>query len=388
MRERITAHCLKRFAMARPDGRRPGRQQGGGSMSRRAFPVCSATAGTRARTILLAAALLLLGTLPAQAQRDRVNPVSGGPATGTITSVSPTEVVIEVRGSARRFAVNEIASVSFTEDPNELGTARTRALAGQYEEALTLLNRIPADSLRRDLVRADWEYYRAYSLANMSLAGGGDKNAAAKSLIDFLAARPQSHHHFSATELVGRVAFAMNRHSSASDYFQKLAAAPWPETRIRAQVLQARSLVAQQKFDEALQQYDAVIANPIDTVEANREKVLARIGRAECLAETGKPDEGQGIVESVIRDNDAQDGRLFARAYNTLGICHLRADRPKEALLAFLHVDLLFPNNPEEHAQALYHLGQLWTTVGKSDRAVAARSLLKSRYSGTSWASK
>lgn len=330
--------------------------------------------------------LLLAST--ATAQRDRVNPLSGSSVVGTITKVSPTEIEIDVRGSTRRFAVNEVASVSFTDDPAELGTARTRALAGQYEDALSLLSRIPADSLRREMVRVDWEFYRAYCQAKMSLAGGGDKGGAAKAMIDFLSAHPQSLHYFTASQLVGQLAFAMNRYPAANEYYQKLASAPWPEYQMRAHVLHARSLAAQNKHEEALSRYDAVIASPVDTVEANRKKTLAQVGRAESLAEMGKPDEGREIVEGILRDHDAQDAALFARAYNTLGICHLRADRPKEALLAFLHVDLLFPNEPDEHAQALYHLGQLWTTVGKSDRAVAARSLLKSRYAGTSWAAK
>jgi tetratricopeptide (TPR) repeat protein len=337
---------------------------------------------------LIAVGVALGLALPAAAQRDRVNPVQGTPATGTITKVSPTEIEIDVRGNARRFSVNEVASVTFTDEPNELGTARTRALAGQYEEALALLNRIPANSLRGDLVRADWEFYRGLCQAKLSLSGGGDKAAAAKAMVDFLNAHSQSHHYFTASEVVGQLAFAMSRYPAASEYYQKMAKAPWPETQLRAQVLFARALAAQGKFEEALQRYDEVIANPVDSVEANRKKILAQVGRAECLAEMGKPQEGQELVEQIIRDQDAQDTALFARAYNTLGICHLRAERPKDALLAFLHVDLLFAGEPEEHAQALYHLGQLWTTVGKSDRAVAARSLLKSRYAGTSWAAK
>lgn len=337
---------------------------------------------------LCGCALWLFASGSAQAQRDQIDPVTGPQLTGTITKVSPTEVEIDARGGVKQVAVNEIESISFTDEPMDLRTGRNRALAGQLEDGLALLGRIPAESLSSDLVKADLEFYRAYCQARLSLTGGGDKNAAAKALIDFVNARPQSFHYFEACQLIGDLAFAMGRFSAAMEYYQRIAKAPWPEYQMRARVLEARALVAQSQFAEALQRYDDVLKMPLDTAAATREKLLAQIGRAVCLAETGKPDEAQQIVEGIIRDNDPQDAVLFARAYNALGLAHLKAQRSKDALLAYLHVDLLFNSDADAHAEALYQLGQLWTTVGQSERAVEARSLLKSRYAGSPWAAK
>ena len=77
---------------------------------------------------------------------------------------------------------------------------------------------------------------------------------------------------------------------------------------------------------------------------------------------------------------------LYARAYNnTLGNCLLKADRKKEALLAFLHVDQLYANHPLAHAEALKNLVALWSELGNPQRSAEAQQMLKARYGNTRW---
>ena len=77
---------------------------------------------------------------------------------------------------------------------------------------------------------------------------------------------------------------------------------------------------------------------------------------------------------------------LFARAYNALGRCYMKQNKPKDAVLALLHTDVLFYADADAHAEALYYLSKLWSDINKSDRAVAARSTLRERYAGSIWA--
>jgi hypothetical protein len=65
-----------------------------------------------------------------------------------------------------------------------------------------------------------------------------------------------------------------------------------------------------------------------------------------------------------------------------------KAGRTKEALLAFLHVDVLYFTTPEAHAEALANLAELWEEVQKPERAVKARQVLQERYGSSPWAKK
>ena len=67
-------------------------------------------------------------------------------------------------------------------------------------------------------------------------------------------------------------------------------------------------------------------------------------------------------IEKVIVENDSERPRaLFARAYNALGHALSHAAGQTEAALdAYLHTDLLFYRDAENHAEALYHLAKLW----------------------------
>jgi tetratricopeptide (TPR) repeat protein len=117
------------------------------------------------------------------------------------------------------------------------------------------------------------------------------------------------------------------------------------------------------------------------------QKMHAMVGKAVCLAATGKADEGIAMIEDLIAKNDPSDAKLFARAYNALGACYEKAGKTQDALLAYLHTDVLFFADREAHAEALYHLSKLWAAVNKSDRGVEAGTLLRSRYPGSRWAS-
>ncbi|MDP7017584.1 MAG: tetratricopeptide repeat protein [Pirellulaceae bacterium] len=334
---------------------------------------------------LTAFTLLLSATATLQAQLpDQVFGVRGAPERGTVTNVTPDEVTI---GSAK-VAVNQIRKVTFGGDPAELRTARDRALQGQIEDALADLKKIDVAGLNRELIKQDVEYYIAYCTSKLALAGGGDKNEAIRLLLEFLKAAPRSHHAYAANELVGDLALATKRYDNAEKFYNELAKAPWPDFKMRAVVLVANTLVAQGKYPDAQKQFEQVIGASIDTPAANRQKLFAQLGKAVCQAEQGSPSEGVAAVEQIIAKNDPQDAELFGRAYNAMGRCHVKAGRDKDALLAFLHTDVLFFQNPDAHAEALFNLGELWAKADKSDRAVAARNLLQQRYAGTRWASQ
>ena len=60
----------------------------------------------------------------------------------------------------------------------------------------------------------------------------------------------------------------------------------------------------------------------------------------------------------------------------------------KPALMAYLHVDVLYAGEPAQHAEALLRLSELWGPSGHEDRAVEASTRLAERYPNSQWAKK
>ncbi len=324
----------------------------------------------------------------AAAQTDQIYVRGGSSITGKIIASTPAEIAIDVRGNQRKVKVNEIRRVVFAEDPPELNSGRGKALAGKIESAWNDLKRVDPAGIQREVVKQDLQFFLALCEGKMALTAGGDKAKASQSMLAFVRKVPKSYHFYTAAELLGDLAVAQGDYQNAVTYYGAIAKSPFPEYKMRAMISQARALVGQGEFAKAETVFEGVLSNPSDTVEAKRQKLFAQVGKGRCLAETSSPEEGISLIEKVIADNDPSDGELFGRAYNAQGDCLLKAGKPKDALIAYLHVDVLFYSHPDIHAESLYHLSKLWAAAKKADRASAAKNLLNDRYSGSIWANK
>lgn len=338
-----------------------------------------------ASTLLAAAALVASAPTVANAQlQDRLYSLTGSPSSGTVGKMTPSEVML---GSSRR-AVNEIKRIEFGGEPRDLTAARQRALQGQYENALESLKKIDRSKVNRNFIAQDILFFEAYCLAKLALRGTGDKKAAGTAVASFRTQFPENYHYYEASELFGELAVASSSFKAAEDAFKTLLDAPWDDYKMKASVLVGRAMIAQEKYADASKEFDKVSSQSVNSAAALRQKRLAAVGKAMCLAETGSVDEGVKTVTQIIAENDPQDSELMGRAYNALGRCHLKAGRDMDALLSYLKVDLLFFSNPDIHAESLYHLRTLWEKANKQNRAVQAKNLLEQRYAGTRWATK
>ncbi|MCU0870922.1 MAG: tetratricopeptide repeat protein [Pirellulaceae bacterium] len=338
----------------------------------------------RCSALLIAA--VVLSTAPALAQEDTIIGRGGTPIRGTIVGISPTSVKIETTGVARDIETREIQKLSFGDEPADVRDARDQALAGQFENALASLKKVNVAEIQNEVIKQEVGYYLAFCNAKLALTAGGDKAAAIAALKLFIGQNRTTVHFFEGVQLLGDLSFADGKYAEAGTFYGLLGKAEWPEYKMRAAVQQARAQTAEGKYPEALTAYDQILASGLNTPEAAVQKMHATVGRAVCLAATGKHDEGIAIIEDLIAKNDPSDASLFGRAYNALGACYAKAGKPQDALMAYLHTDVLFFKDSESHAEALYHLSKLWAAVNKSDRAVEARSTLQSRYPGSRWA--
>lgn len=335
------------------------------------------------RYILLAAAIGL-ATAGACLAIDSVKTTTTA-IPGKITSISRTAVEVERNGVKKSIAVNEIVAVFFDDEPTLLKTARSHLRVGRYEDAREALGKIPADDVSGEFIPPTIAFYKAYCAAQLALGGTGTIKDAGGMMNSFAKDYPQSYHYFQAYEVLGDLLVASGSFQKAEAYYARVGKAPWPDYQMRANVARGRAQLAQGKTGEALQSFESVLAAGEEGELAQLQRQAATLGKARCIAAGGKPDEAIKMVETVLGKADPEQIELHAEAYNTLGSAHRKAGRTNEALLAFLHVDLLYFSQPEAHAEALANLADLWDEVHKTQRAVRARRILEERYRNSRW---
>lgn len=301
--------------------------------------------------------------------------------TGKITGVSATVVTIEQNtGGSKQIPVNEIEIVFFDDEPTLLKTARTAVAAGRYEDALAALEKIPQGEIKRPEVKQDMDFLKSLAAAKLALAGNGQIAEAGSAMAGFVSANANSFHYLEAAEVVGDLLVAAGKYAPAQKYYGEVAKAPWPDYKMRAGVAIGRALLAEGKAEEALKAFEEVLATQAQGELADRQRLAATLGKARCLAQSGKADEAIQLVQGVIEKADPEAAELHAKAYNVLGVSHRKAGRPKEALMAFLHTDVLYFTNPEDHVEALKNLVDLWKELQKPDRAARAEQILRDQY--------
>ncbi|MGE0535937.1 MAG: hypothetical protein AB7O68_13235 [Pirellulales bacterium] len=342
------------------------------------------------RLASVAVACLALSLATAARALDQIRTAKGTAVNGTITEVNPREITLSLpNGDVERLPVNEVEYIKFNGEPPQLNVGRTAALGGRYEDALRVLEKLGSEKIDRAEVQQDLQYLQAYCLTKLALSGGGDVLEAGKAMREFVQRNASSFHFLEASELLGDIFTAINKPDLAAQQYAAVErGAPWDDVKMRARIAKGYALLSQDKPHDALTEFEGALslAGQQDSPLVARQQQAAQLGKAACLAASGKPADGIALVEGVISKSDPEQGELFARAYNTLGTCLRAAGKKKEALLAFLHVDVLYAAQAQAHAEALKNLTELWPEVGQPQRAAAAQELLKSRYPNSRWA--
>ncbi len=311
------------------------------------------------------------------------------PVPGRVVSVTAVTVELEqgMNKPPREIPVNQIQTILYDREPPDLRAAKNHVLAGRYAEALAAIERIKTEGNRPE-IEQDIEFYRALCAAKLALAGGGKISEAGRLMKAFADANSKSYHYFEASEIVGDLLVAVHRYAMAAEYYDRLDKAPWPDYKMRAGVAAGRALLAQGKADEAQAAFDKVIAIDAEGELAQGQRTLARLGKARALLAAKKTEAAIKLATEVLKATDAEDVPLLAQGYNVLGTAYRQAGRTEEALLAFLHVDVLYASLPDAHAEALANLAELWEQAHKTERANHARKVLEEQYPDSPWAKK
>ncbi len=298
---------------------------------------------------------------------------------GRITQMSPQEVTVEIAAGPKAVPVNQILRITYDGEPAALATARSNVETSRYEDALTALDRIPPESLRRPEVSQDVDFYRAYCRGKIALAGTGSAQEAGGALVNFLAASPNSYHYWDACRMIAELLVALKNYDKAIEYYGKIADAPWPDYKIEGLQRTGWAYIAAGKYSEAEAAFDRAFA--ISLSGDDTPKLLATIGKARCLVEKGETDQAIAMVQPILdRPDLTENAEIMGRLYGALGAAYRKAGKLEDAVIAFLHVDLLYFNHAPSHIEALRNLAELWPQLQHPERAAEAVDVLKEQY--------
>lgn len=319
--------------------------------------------------------------------RDVVRTRSQGRVSGTVKRLTPSEVVIDVRGIEDTYSVGDVISIQFDDEPQALDDARLRIKTGKFLEAMKLLKSIDVSTVNSDSVAVlqDIDYYLAYCMAQRALGGAEALEEAGKMMTKFVGKNKNNYHFYEANEVIGDILVALNKAGIAEKYYIIAGAAPWPEAKVRTAIALARALQAQGKHDEAIKAFDNVLKGGGGTEDATRYRLAAQLGKAASLANSNRGEEGIKLVYDAIKAAELGDTEIHARAYNAMGDCYIAMGNVKEATTAFLHVDAMYDQHPPLHAEALARLASLWDQRERPGRASTMRKKLNSLYPNSKW---
>ena len=300
----------------------------------------------------------------------------GGRVRGQITAETPTDLKINpTTGADQTIPLDQIESISYDGAPATFSLAETRANNGQFAEAADLYKKAATEATGKPFIIQTAQFRRAAILTNAGFASPAEAEAAIEELQAFVRAYPASRHLATALENLIRL------HLQKGDTVKATAALNTLKEKVPgvlglATILESKILAKSGKPDQAIAILDRVIAGDKESPIARQ----AQLAKAESLAGEKKYDEALSVVQQVIEQSPPEAYEIQAEAHNTMGDCYRAANRPKDALLAYLKTDILFSKDKAQHPKALAMIEQLFRELKADIRADEVHETLKQLY--------
>ena len=307
---------------------------------------------------------------------------TSGKVRGTIQSETATDVVVKLGATTYNVPTDQILSVRYDGQPASMVLAETNEASGQVEKAADLYKKAAIEAGGKPLIEQAAKYKQAALIAENALGDPSKATEAVALLEAFVKAYPSGRSTGHALENLARLQMQKKDYAAVEQTIASIA--KLPHGADRAAVLRARISANQGKYAEAIADLDKLIKSSADGTARKRD---AQLAHAECLAGLKKYPEAETEVRGVIKTLPPEDVASQSIAYNTLGDCLRSAGRPKDALLAYLHTDVLYAKDKEQHPRALFQIEQIWRQLKRDDRADEVRAKLKQDYPLSPWAS-
>ncbi len=351
---------------------------------------------TRTSLALLAAVGLALAAAPRAVAQDQITLKSEPtkPVKGTIASESPAG--IKLKGKKALIPAADVMDVLYdisgglklefyrpalnAEKAIDTAANRKKALAAAIKAYQEFLPKLSAKS--HDMLRRHVEYKIAALTAQQAQEEGLPLDGAIKLLTTFKNTNADGWQITRVGDMLAQMLLDTKRPAEAEQVYTDLAALKLPEEdQARYQLQAARVSMLAGKHAVARSKL-AALARKLGDSRAGKQ---AMVYQAECLAAADKIPEARDMLVKLLADAKT-DKELRAQIYNTLGYCEYLAKQYKEALWDFLRVDVVYSQDRDEHARALYYLADLFDKLKEAPRATEAKEKLKSKeYAGTEY---
>ena len=320
------------------------------------------------------------------ARADEVELSNGErPLRGTVASADRGGLSVESPGrEPDEVAAADVASVSWDGEPPTLALRRASEARGKLAEALEGYRAALSDfDAAGPLARSDLEFLIARVQAKLALNDPARRDEAIKALRAWLAANPDHFRTDPAFLLLADVQRAAGDLDAAAATLDEAKQSPSPAFQTAAAVDAAGLTLDRGEADAALAAFEGILADA-----EGRAAQRAKLGKAGALIRLNRPAEALTAIGEVIAEANAEDAEVMAPAYVRRGDAHQAAGETKAAILAYLHVDVLYPGAAAARAESLFHLAKLWNAAGFPGRAAEAAAALKTDYPGSDWAAR
>jgi len=211
-----------------------------------------------------------------------------------------------------------------------------------------------------------------YLQARMAMEAGGDSATAIASLQDFKTKFPSSWQIAQAMQTLAQLQTAAGQYPDAAATYEELADMDiGEEAKVQALIQSASTFIKAKDYDTASKKVEALRAK---IGAGSPSAVRADILQGQVLAAKGDLDGAMTLLRGIV--NKSADKGVKAAAYNTLGECLMGKEQYKDARWEFLWVDLVYNQDRNEHAHALFNLAKTFDVLGEGDRALECRELL------------
>ena len=302
---------------------------------------------------------------------------------GEFTAMTVESVTITLtNGQTQVIPVSDIFSVRFDMEPPLLAQAQSNERSGALDVALEKFTSTQKEYSGDDKrVMTDVEFLIARTKVKLALADPSKVADAKAAIKKFREAQKTNFRYFEALLLESSLATG----DEATTLLTEVQASPVKGYQLQAGVQLGQVLLAGNDAAGALAAFEKVIEQSAGDAASASAQFAGLLGKAECQQKQGQTDEAITTLDNVISKASESESRTLAAAWVLKGDCLRTKNLPKDALMAYLHVDILYPSEPAAHAEALYHLVSLWAPAGHQDRSDEAMAKLSTKYPNSPW---